>query len=564
MRRSSRFFILFLSSLCPLLLSACASNRADTAGQSHAAAASAEKTLTPQEFLLLSDEEKIRYRNVALRIPEAWGGALLPFTPGPFESILEKGVHSGELAALMAQYNRSLFELEHPRVRVEFINFDMWSPNFKSVLAVSLSAGRAPAVYIARDLPQTIDQGMYADITDLLASWDQADRQPEGSVRQGTVNGRTYTIAGNELGATIIRYRKDWFREAGIFNEHGEPGPPTNWTWADFRRIAKQLTDPAKKRWGYAGQVGDFFYNDAQGIRLYIPDRSGQNTWRFNDADPRLISSLETARQMVRDDKSVVTSVSMGWFEWHSEFDASRAGMISSFSPHIPSASLSTPDKFGADKPFKDTVGMIPPPVGPAGLSGFQAITNNFGFDPTLSPEQLQAAFDWTKSHFYGPLFVNNMRAAIQRDKVLGKPSTAYATLLYTPYEPEEKLLDTPLEKIFPADYLRTYAALRRTHAPPLPREFGLQEPPTNDFNDAVKAMYSEAIMSQEVDLQALVQKTADITNKTMLRFRTPDDRKKLRAYFTALGEFYRTYYPEFYQKRWGTLYERYYRVDGS
>src|SRR5207245_1269407 len=127
----------------------------------------------PDQFLVLNDVEKIRYRRIPLRIPEAWGGRLLPFSRGPFPSVLEKAVQSGDLPAIIAQYSRSIFELEHPEVRVDFINFDMWSPNFKSVLAVSLASHRAPAVYVARDLPQTIDQGMYADITDLLAHWDQ-------------------------------------------------------------------------------------------------------------------------------------------------------------------------------------------------------------------------------------------------------------------------------------------------------------------------------------------------------------------------------------------------------
>lgn len=554
------FSFLLLVVLCPLALSACGDHPLRASGQASGTAQA--KRLTPEQFLLLSDDEKLRYRNVVLRIPEAWGGQLLPFTPGPYPSVLDKAVHSGEVSALMAQYNRSLFELEHPQVRVEFINFDMWSPNFKSVLAVSLSAGRAPAVYIARDLPTTIEQGLYADITDLLRHWDQADRQPEGSVRQGTVNGRTFTIAGNELGASVIRYRKDWFREAGIFNEHGEPGPPSHWTWDEFRRIARRLTDPARNRYGYAGQMGDFFYNNAHGLPLYIPDRSGQRTWRFNDADPRLLDSLRAAREMVRVDQSVNTSVTMGWFEWHAEFDASRAAMISSFSPHIPRESLASPTKFGTDKPYAETVGMAVPPFGPTGLTGFQAITNNFGFDPTLTPEQLQAAFDWTRAYFYGPTFVNNLRAEIQRDRVLGKRSTAYATLLTTPYQPQEALLDTPLERIFPPDYLRVYDAIKAAHAPPLPREFGLQEPPTNDFNDAVRAMYSEAITSPNMDLRALVRKSASITNHTMLSFRTPGDRDKLRRYYTALGEFYRRYFPEFHRREWLQLYDRYYRVD--
>lgn len=524
--------------------------------------AAPSRELTPQQFQILSDAEKIRYRNVVLRIPQAWGGFLLPLSRGPYPTTLEKAVHNGELDALTAQYNRSLFELEHPRVRVEFVDFDMWTPNSKQVLAVALASGRAPAAYLARDLPQTIEQGVYADITDLLRKWDQAGRQPEGSVREGTVDGRSYIIAGNEIGGTLIRYRKDWFREAGIFNEHGEPGPPDNWTWDDFRRIAKRLTDPGRKRWGLAGQTNDFFYNDAHGIRLYIPDRSGRHTWRFNDQDPRLLDSLRAARDMVRVDGSTSTSTSMGWYEWHAEFDAGRAGMVSSFSPHIPRESVEQPDKFGKDQPFRDTVGMALPPRGPTGLTGFRALTNNFGFDPTLNREELQAAFDWTKSLFYGDIFGNQIRSNLQRDRILGKRSAAYATVLTTPYEPEGELLPEPMSSVFPADYLRVYERIRKSPAPPLPRGFGLREPPITDLDAAVKAMYSEAILSKDADLEALVRKTAAIVNNTMLSFRGEGDREKLGRFYAALGDFYRQNFPRFHRQEWPELYERYYRVD--
>ncbi len=74
--------------------------------------------------------------------------------------------------------------------------------------------------------------------------------------------------------------------------------------------------------------------------------------------------------------------------------------------------------------------------------------------------------------------------------------------------------------------------------------------------------MYSEAITSSTADFPSLIRKTAAITNRTMLAFRTPDDRPKLRRYATALGEFYRRHFPDFYQREWPGLYERYYRVD--
>src|SRR2546421_4950358 len=127
----------------------------------------------------------------------------------------------------------------------------------------------------------------------LLSAGAKRVRKLEGSVREGTVNGRTYTVAGNELGATLIRYRKDWFREAGIFNEHGDPGPRSDWTWEDFRRIARQLTDPRRDRVGFAHDMSDLLYNQAYGVEMYVPDPTGQHTWRFNARDPELLRSLQ-------------------------------------------------------------------------------------------------------------------------------------------------------------------------------------------------------------------------------------------------------------------------------
>src|SRR5262245_45776482 len=109
-----------------------------------------QPALTPVEYQLLKDRDKVRYKDVVVRVPASWGGALLPFDAGPYRSTVEKAVHGGDLQTLMGLYNQSLFELEHPRVKIEYVNFDMWTDNFRSALAVALSANRAPAYYIAR------------------------------------------------------------------------------------------------------------------------------------------------------------------------------------------------------------------------------------------------------------------------------------------------------------------------------------------------------------------------------------------------------------------------------
>ncbi len=373
------------------------------------------------------------------------------------------------------------------------------------------------------------------------------------------MNGRIYTLAANEMGASVIRYRKDWFREAGIFNEHGEPGPRSDWTWEDFRQIAKKLTDAKKGRFGYAGQMDDLFYNQAYALDMYVPDPTGRRTWVFNDRDPDLLRSLQAVRAMANEDKSVLTSVSMGWSQWHNEFDASHAGMIWSFGPHTPRESLDAPDKFGKDKPYAQTVGMAVPPHGPGGISGLRPITNPIGFDPTLSPEQLKAAFEWCKSYFYGDVFVNRMRSAMTTAKIKGQQSSLYAELLVLPYKPKENLLDRPLETVFPRDYIDVYREIRASHAPPLPREFGLSEPPTNEFGRAVRAMYSEAITSN-VDLKALITRTANLVNTNLLAFGNKQDAERLRRYMDARTAFYQRYYPRFYETVWrkklGTVYK--------
>lgn len=513
--------------------------------------ASTRRELTPVQYQLLNDKDKQRYKDIVLRVPAQWGGALLPLDAAPYTSSVEKAIHSGQLETLMGLYNQSLFELEHPRVKIEYINFDMWTDNFRSALAVALSAGKAPAYYIARDLPQTIEQGMYADLTDLMKDWDQYEMQPEGSRRQGTVNGRIYTLAANELGAAVIRYRKDWFREAGIFNERGEPGPRSDWTWDDFRQIAKKLTDPKRTRSGFCYEMGDMLFNRAHNLDLYVPDPTGKRTWRFNDSDPDLLKSLQSARVLVNEDKSVATSVSTGWFEYHNEFDGGRAAMIVSFAPHIPRESLANPDKLGKGKPYAETVGMANLPRGPYGYDPLLPETNPIGFDPTLSKEQLKAAFEWCKSWFYGDIFVNRMRAAATDARVKGRKSVLYGELLALPYKPKENLLDQPMEKMFPPDYIACYKAIRAAHAPPLPREFGLREPPRNELTKATSALYSEAITSPGTDLKALIAKHAALFNTNLLNYGGPEDREKMRRYVSARSEFYKRYFPRYYEAAW-------------
>src|SRR5690242_3722976 len=99
------------------------------------------KELTPDEYQLLSERDQQRYKNIVVRVPHSLGGVLLPKSSGAYPTIIDKTVHSGDTLTLMGLYNQALFETAHPRVKVEYTQFDMWSDNFRSVLAVAISAG---------------------------------------------------------------------------------------------------------------------------------------------------------------------------------------------------------------------------------------------------------------------------------------------------------------------------------------------------------------------------------------------------------------------------------------
>ena len=88
---------------------------------------------------------------------------------------------------------------------------------------------------------------MYADLTPLVQHWDQFHASRKALIREGTINGHIYTVSGHELSALVIRYRKDWFREAGILNEKGEPGPPTELDMGRFSPHRQKIDRPGAR-----------------------------------------------------------------------------------------------------------------------------------------------------------------------------------------------------------------------------------------------------------------------------------------------------------------------------
>jgi len=503
------------------------------------------RTISPAEYVNLPSEQQAEYRRVVIYIPEFFGYAELPPDPGPWASRIDRAVHEAYSDYFLHQLNRTLFELRYPHVRVEWLAFDMWGADLKTLLATSLPSRKSPAMYIARSLPDTMVDKLYADITDLLADWPAA-RNHRLTRAVGTYAGRIYCLPGDETQCAAIMYRKDYFAEAGIFNERGEPGPPSNWTWRDFREYCKRLTvdtdgDGRIDRWGFCGEQFDLLYVRCYRIPAYVPDKTGKYTWRFNREDPRWAKALRTIRQMRNVDRSVRTGVDFNWAVKAQEFQAGRVAMAYTVSSHPVNYAVRNPHYFGSDKITAEVLGMAPLPTDDYGVRVFRPATNMFGFNPTYNREQLRAAIAWFRSWVCGDIRANILQTSRQRNAALGYPDPYPEYLLLRSYVSEVPLPPPPKELPFPPEYVALYEEYRRAELPPNPVQFGLRMPV--QLNETLKSVYTEALFSNK-PVERILDEAAEKINHICMNFKVPNDRPKLKAYYTALLDFARRNMP--------------------
>jgi len=64
----------------------------------------------------------------------------------------------------------------------------------------------------------------------------------------------------------------------------------------------------------------------------------------------------------------------------------------------------------------------------------------------------------------------------------------------------------------------------------------------------------SLALSTPDLDVEKALKDTAKIVNSILAEQHVEDGKAKFKNYFTALGEFYKKNYPEFYEKEWPTL----------
>jgi len=548
----------------------------------------AAKELTPDEWSKLSWQDKIKAKKVVIR-DHLWTSDWMEEKnlPTDVTGVREK-IHSGDLGTPLNWYNVALFEILHPNVYIKPIHFEPWHKEAITQLTAMIAAGNAPSVYNVRAPSLAVAKGLTADITDLVKNWDQWSHLTENYFGiwkiSSWVGGRCYSLMGNRITCSGMTYRKDWFKKAGIFDEEGIPGPSKDWTWNDLREIAKKITNPKQKRWGmgvrmilnissaydmglsYAVSHGYPLPCDKVGESWVIPDKSGKYTWKFGYI-PQIAEGIKFIHDMRWEDKSILygpvdgTSIIGDWNAGRIGIRPYGAVWDAFYDP------LLHPHKYDPVVESKDIIGCTLAPKGPYGVKLNDNIICSYWFDSTLNKEQLKAAFDWAAWNLCGKGWINRLRNFADTSSI--KANLSFLYNIYTnPYKVElpsdvKKVVDE-LSKDVPEQWKRVWKrGVQETPYIMSPLDYGLRIDPGGL---TILVQMRNGLLLQENltmdNIKAEMEKTAKKINRKILNYKVKGDKEKLKAYVTALDEFYKKNFPKWYNsKEYKEYMEEYWKV---
>jgi multiple sugar transport system substrate-binding protein len=150
------------------------------------------------------------------------------------------------IASLADQYMKL-----HPNVTVKVEPGASTTDDLKQKIAAGFVAGDYPDISYAYGSWAGVlaQSGKVLDVTsqvqDPAVGWNDF---PAAARETATVDGKVFAIPA-VVGNLAVIYNKDLFDAAGVAY------PTPDWTWDDFRTIAKKLTNPDKKIYGTAYSV---------------------------------------------------------------------------------------------------------------------------------------------------------------------------------------------------------------------------------------------------------------------------------------------------------------------
>jgi multiple sugar transport system substrate-binding protein len=197
------------------------------------------------------------------------------------------------------------FEAEHPGIQVAITLYP--SRGFANRVVTAISAGQGPDVWYHYYAPDVATQGFLQDITEYVEASGLADTWFPSAARRAVYDGRYYGVPRDAV-TSFVAYNKDIFDAAGLEYPDGD------WTVADYRETAIQLTDAANEQYGLGGiEGGDgcmLWSHLSFNLGANITSDDGKQVAGYMDT-PESINAMKWCLDLVTEDQ-VTSPAAMG------------------------------------------------------------------------------------------------------------------------------------------------------------------------------------------------------------------------------------------------------------
>lgn len=143
------------------------------------------------------------------------------------------------------------------------------------------------------------------DLTDQIEKSDKIDLEnyPENLVNiYKTEDGRQLAVP-KDIDTCAVWYNKTMFDEAGI------PYPTSDWTWEDFREIAKKLTVPEKNQYGTVLSPKGYQESWYSTIYAYGGEVLSEDKTKSGFDNPKTIEAMQMIENIIKDGSTPEYSV---------------------------------------------------------------------------------------------------------------------------------------------------------------------------------------------------------------------------------------------------------------
>jgi hypothetical protein len=465
---------------------------------------------------------------------------------------------------------------ENPGVKIKHTDTTIWS---QQVVTQAIAAGVAPTWFQGNVLGSyqnplvrsAFARGLAADLTDLVQSTDLEGQLASAYLpifQSWKVNDRYYGTPGGYGVGDGMYFRRDLIQQAGL----QEPTP--DWTWNDFRALAKALNTSSIKGADLQGYVFDQMLQAtglSSGATSYgqlglLPQPSQGWPWTYD------LNAWETAyeqavaiwRGMYFQDKSITSAESTGDSDVAQAFARGDVALMANNTGYFtrpvsdPTSAINISQKLG--KPFGDVVGWISHPQGPLGSFGAtQAVSALASIDPHFdrNPPALAKAYDFAVQMLIGQSLVD------QRQEIYKATNDLKEVFLEIP--PMSKLQVTygvkgTAEDAWGAATMNAVNAAANIPTIPDPSVYFPAEKnagPTGDaWNDANSglAYTQDAVANILTKLQSVQnQQFASLSSSTS----ASDFLSAAKKFFADLDKFWATNAPQFSESQFHPWYQQ-------